>query len=85
MWLLSETEMAEVQGDKDACLAVIKGFGSCKGCSAHCHDVAKEQLKKVVEKLDEEGMLDHDKRSDGLHCTVDCRACELLKEIGEEE
>ena len=47
--LLTDEEMAEVQGDKDACLAVIRGFGSCKGCSANCHAIAQAQLSKVLE------------------------------------
>jgi hypothetical protein len=41
-WLLTDEEMAEVQGDKDACLAVISGFGSCGGCCDKCW----QQLKK---------------------------------------
>ena len=47
--LLTDEAMAEVQGDKDRCLAVIHGFGGCGGCSANCGKVAKAQLKKVVE------------------------------------
>lgn len=49
MILLTDLEMAEVQGDKDACLSIIEGFGSCEGCSANCHAIAQAQLRKVVE------------------------------------
>ncbi|KKL79193.1 hypothetical protein LCGC14_2017230 [marine sediment metagenome] len=49
--LLTDEAMAEVQGDKDRCLAVIHGFGGCGGCSANCGKVAKAQFKKVVEWL----------------------------------
>ena len=45
--LLTDREMAKAQGDKDACLAVIEGFGNCKGCSVNCHCIAQAQLAKA--------------------------------------
>ena len=47
--LLSEKEMAGVQGDKEKCLAVIEAFDTCKCCSANCHDVARAQLRRIME------------------------------------
>ncbi len=58
--LLTDEETAEVQGDKDMCLAVIHGFGGCGGCSANCGKVAKAQLKKVVEWLKERVEFEHE-------------------------
>ena len=45
---LTDIEMAEAQGDKDICLAVISAFGDCKGCSANCHKIAEAQLLKAI-------------------------------------
>jgi hypothetical protein len=45
-WLLTDEEMAEVQGDKDACLAVISGFGSCGGCCDKCWQQFKKEAGK---------------------------------------
>ncbi len=48
MGLLTDEEMAAAQGDKERCMAVINGFGNCKGCSAYCHEIAKAQVAKIV-------------------------------------
>ncbi len=45
--LLTDEEMAQAQGDKDVCLAIIRGFGSCRGCSGNCPSIAQAQLAKV--------------------------------------
>ena len=46
--LLTDIEMAEVQGDKERCLAVIGAFDTCRRCSANCHSIAKGQLTKAI-------------------------------------
>ena len=47
-WMLTDEEMAEVQGDKERCLAVIGAFDTCQGCSANCHAVAQAQADKMI-------------------------------------
>jgi hypothetical protein len=45
--LLTDEEMAVVQGDKERCLAVIGAFGTCDGCSAYCRGISKAQSAKT--------------------------------------
>jgi hypothetical protein len=53
--LLTDEEMAVVQGDKERCLAVIGAFGTCDGCSAYCRGISKAQSAKTKAALVAEG------------------------------
>jgi hypothetical protein len=56
--LLTDEEMAVVQGDKERCLAVIGAFGTCDGCSAYCRGISKAQSAKTKAAVVAEGWLD---------------------------
>ena len=80
--LLKDEEMAEVQGDKDRCLAVIHGFDTCKGCSAYCHAVAKAQdaktasikeaeIREIIREAEDKGVIPSEMEA----ITDGCRQC----------
>ena len=45
---LTDEQMAEVQGDKERCLAVIQAFDTCERCSANCRKVANKATAEAL-------------------------------------